>query len=304
MTNDEWLETPAADAITNFLAVMFGMLASALGGVVGGFFTKLGSAFFLFMADQDQPDDEDKQPNKLIDKLRKHLDPDSEDPRRYGLMLVAAWSAFESSFDDFAKALIMERSDRLHDQDLSKIKVPITQLFAGGEEKAEVVLEGIKATVGKTSGVKRCESILKYVDLNGNVPQSISAEVHHSQMIRHIWAHRVGIADAQFVAKAPRLGFSQGDLVSVEPAELTKYLNAILMYAMIVMNRHRAVHGLEPVTDLFSDKTDESLKAAFDGLYATEGSGPSTSPSRSDPDPALPTPKNAEEPLAQTNVTD
>ena len=59
------------------------------------------------------------------------------------------------------------------------------------------------------------------------------------------------------------------------PSSKTKYLNAILMYAMIiVMNRHRAVHGLEPVTDLFSDKTDESLKAAFDGLYATEGSRP------------------------------
>jgi hypothetical protein len=37
MTNDEWLETPAADAITNFLAVMMGTLASAMGGVIGGF---------------------------------------------------------------------------------------------------------------------------------------------------------------------------------------------------------------------------------------------------------------------------
>jgi hypothetical protein len=307
MTNDEWLETPAADAITNFLAVMMGTLASAMGGVIGGFFTKLGSSFLMFLADKEQTEDKERQPSdKLTEKLRAHLDPDREDPRRNGLTIVAAWSAFESSFDDFAKALIIEWPEALMDKDISKIKVPITQLFADGEEKAEVVLDGLKDTVGKTSGVSRCEAILKYLGLNGTVPQEISAEIYHSQMIRHVWAHRAGIADTQFVGKTKKLGLSEGDLVAVDAAQLATYLTAILMYALIIMNRHRERHGLGPKTNLFKPEEgkENALSKAFHGLYATEDSERDTSPSESDAPPALPAPPSEEAPPTQSSSTD
>lgn len=207
MTNDEWLDTPAADAITNFLAVMMGTLASAMGGAIGGILTKIGASFFMYLLNEGKTERGDTSADdKLTQKLRQQLDPGREDPRRNGLIIVSMWSAFESSFDDFAKALIMEHPEALKDKDISKIRVPITQLFADGEEKAEVVLDGIKDAVGKGAGVSRCEDILKYLDLNEGVPKAIKDAVYHSQMIRHIWAHRVGIADAQFVQKAGQIG--------------------------------------------------------------------------------------------------
>ncbi|WP_396926659.1 hypothetical protein [Mycolicibacterium sp.] len=275
MTQDEWLETPAADAITNFLAVMMGTLASAMGGAIGGILTKIGTSFFTFLIDEGKAERGDTSPDdKLTQKLRQQLDPDREDPRRNGLTIVAIWSAFESSFDDFAKALIMERPDALRGKDISRIKVPITQLFADGEEKAEVVLDGIKDAVGKGAGVSRCEAILKYVDLSGSVPKEIQEAVYHSQMIRHIWAHRVGIADAQFVQKAKQLGFGEGELVTVDTQQLVDYLSAIILYAMILMNRHRQVHGLEPVTGILdtNENTSGTMREAFHNLYVERGS--------------------------------
>lgn len=275
MTQDEWLDTPAADAITNFLAVMMGTLASGMGGAIGGILTKVGTSFFTYLMDGAKAERGDNgADDKLTQKLRQQLDPDREDPRRNGLIIVAIWSAFESSFDDFAKALIMERPEALRNKDISKIKVPITQLFADGEEKAEVVLNGIKDAVGKGAGVSRCEEILKYVDLSGEVPREIKDSVYHSQMIRHIWAHRVGVADAKFVSKAKQLGFSEGELVAVDTQQLIDYLSAVIMYAMIIMNRHRQLHGLEPVTGIMdsNENTSGTMREAFQNLYASEKS--------------------------------
>jgi hypothetical protein len=273
MTQDEWLETAAADTITNFLAIMMGTLASAMGGAIGGILTKVGTSFLTYLMDEAKAERGDTLPDdKLTLKLREHLDPDREDPRRNGLIIVAIWSAFESMFDDFAKALIVERPEALRGKDISRIKVPITQLFASGEEKAEVVLDGIKGAVGKGAGVSRCEEILNYVDLSGPVPKEIKDPVYHSQMIRHIWAHRVGIADAQFVSKAKRLGFSEGELAAVDLQQLVDYLSAVIMYAMIIMNRHRQLHGLEPVTGILdsNENTSGTMREAFHNLYATE----------------------------------
>lgn len=270
MTQDEWLETSAADAITNFLAVMMGTLASATGGALGGIVTKIGTSFLTFLIDEGKAKRGDTSPDdKLTQKLRQQLDPDREDPRRNGLTIVAIWSAFESSFDDFVKALIMERPETLMGKDISRIKVPITQLFTDGEEKAEVVLDGIKDAVGKGAGVSRCEAILKYVDLSGPVPKEIKDTVYHSQMIRHIWAHRAGIADAQFVQKAKQLGFSDGELVAVDTQQLVNYLSAVVMYATIIMNRHRQLHGLEPLTGILNsnENTSGTMREAFHNLY-------------------------------------
>lgn len=281
MTNDEWLDTPAADAITNFLAVMIGTLASAMGGAVGGILTKIGTSFFMYLLDESKTERGDADANDMLtQKLRQQLDPDREDPRRNGLIIVSMWSAFESSFDDFAKALIMEHPEALKGKDISKIRVPITQLFADGEEKAEVVLDGIKDAVGKGAGVSRCEDILKYLDLSEGVPKEIKDAVYHSQMIRHIWAHRVGIADAQFVQKAGRLGFGEGDLVSLDTQQLIDYISAITFYAIIIMNRHRKFHGLEPVTGILdnNEKTNGTLREAFHNLYITDDSAPVTTP--------------------------
>lgn len=275
MTQDEWLETPAADAITNFLAVIMGTLASGMGGTIGGILTKIGTSFVTYLMDEGKAERGDTSPDdKLTQKLRQQLDPDREDPRRNGLIIVAIWSAFESSFDDFVKALIIECPEAMRDKDISRIKVSITQLFADGEDKAAVVLDGIKDAVGKGAGVSRCEAILKYLDLSGPVPPEIKDQVYHSQMIRHIWAHRAGIADAQFVQKAKRLGFSEGDLVTVDTQQLINYLSAVVFYTMIIMNRHRDLHGLEPITGILgsNEKASGTMREAFHNLYITENS--------------------------------
>jgi alkanesulfonate monooxygenase len=50
---------------------------------------------------------------------------------------------------------------------------------------------------------------------------------------------------------------------------------AILMYAMILMNRHRLTHGLDAITDIFrvGYEDDDSLRAAFHRLYVSGDSG-------------------------------
>lgn len=252
-----------------------GTLASGMGGAIGGILTKVGTSFLTYLMDEGKAERGDTGPDdKLTQKLRQQLDPDREDPRRYGLIIVAIWSAFESSFDDFVKALIVERPETLRDKDISRIKVPITQLFADGEDKAEVVLDGIKDAVGKGAGVSRCEAILKYLDLSGPVPQEIKDQVYHCQMIRHVWAHRAGVADPQFVQKAKRLGFSEGDLVAVDTQQLIDSLSAVVFYAMIIMNRHRQLHALEPVTGILdsNEKASGTMREAFHNLYVTADS--------------------------------
>lgn len=309
MTNDEWLETPAAAAMTNFMAVIMGTLASSLGGVIGGFFTKVGTAFFTHLLDEAKKErgDADAPDDKLTEKLRQQLDPEREDPRRNGMTVVAIWSAFESSFDDFTKAVITERPEVLRDrEDVAKIRVPVTQLFADGDEKADVILDALKDVAAKGAGTRRCESILKYLDLSDRVPKPISDVVYQSQMVRHIWAHRVGIADAQFVKNAGGLGFKEGDLVSVDMQHLIDYLSAVVMYAMIVMNRHRKLHGLEPVTGVLvnNEKTSGTLREAYHKLYFNEDSEPGKSPTESDDPPASPAPRNAEAPRARKSLPD
>lgn len=304
MTHDEWLETPAAAAMTNFMAVIMGTLASSLGGVIGGFFTKVGTAFFTYLLDEAKKErgEADAPDDKLTEKLRQQLDPNREDPRRNGLTVVAIWSAFESSFDDFVKAFIMERPESLRDkEDISKVRVPMTQLFADGDEKAGVILDGIKDAAAKGAGTRRCESILKYIDLSETVPKPIRDTVYQSQMVRHIWAHRVGVADAQFVKNAGGLGFKEGDLVAINTQQLIDYLSAIVLYAMIVMNRHRKLHGLDPVTGVLAnnEKTSGTLREAYHRLYFAEDSSPGTSPSGSDAPPASPVPPSEEAPPAQ-----
>ena len=121
------------------------------------------------------------------------------------------------------------------------------------------------------SGVDRFEAVLELLNLSEQVPKPITDEFYKAQMVRKVWAHNAGIADAKFVRQAAHLGFKQGDLVAITTEQLFDYLGAILVYTWIIMNRHRALHRLDPMP-LGDDpmpalKVSSPLKDAYESLY-------------------------------------
>jgi hypothetical protein len=86
-------------------------------------------------------------------------------------------------------------------------------------------------------------------------------------MVRHVWAHRAGIADAKFIRQAAHLGYGQGDLVATTNEQLQAYLSAVLLYAMIIIKRHRAVFGLDPMSIDKVENDSSGLADAFRSLY-------------------------------------
>jgi len=139
-------------------------------------------------------------------------------------------------------------------------------MFATDAEKIQSLYHAIEDLVGLKSGTGRYEDILKFVELDGAVPKIIKDHLYNAQLIRNVWAHSAGTADAKFVEKGPHLRWNQGDLVKLTLEETRDYLSAVLYYGMIITNRHRDKCGLPPAP--VGDKAATTpLGAAYVGMY-------------------------------------
>ncbi|BBX39806.1 hypothetical protein [Mycobacterium simiae] len=256
MTEEEWQETAAAQAVETFGFFMLTILMNIVGGVVGGLVSK-GVTWLL----KQRVEKAGLPPEKYA----AVLDLNRDDALRHALVLVASWSALEAYLEDFSKAVLQADMSILANKDFDKVKVPVAELLAPEDEKLDNVYQAMQAFVGTKAGTKRFEELVELLGLGGQVPKVIKDNVYNAQMIRNVWAHKAGVADLKFVRQAPQLGFTQGQLVSISLEQLRDYLIAILAYGMIVMNRYRANCGLGPMP-MTNDEGGEIIDAYRD-LY-------------------------------------
>jgi hypothetical protein len=258
MTEEEWRETAAAQAVLTFVCFMMSVMMNTIGGVVGGLLTKGLS----WLAKKKAEEDGAAKPELLT----SFYNPDRDEALRTALIVVAAWSAFEACIEDFCKGVLQANMAIIGNPDFEKIKIPVGELLAPEDEKLDNVYQAMQDSVGKSQGVNRFEGLLKLVGLNGQVPKVIKEGFFAAQMVRNVWAHKAGTADLKFVRQAPHLGYTQGELVSITTEQLTDYLTAILAYAAIITNRHRAEHGLGPMP-IGDDMRPTPILDAYRGMY-------------------------------------
>lgn len=154
------------------------------------------------------------------------------------LSLLAVWGALEAFVEDFCKAVISSDPSVIEGSDIAKQRVTIDNLFVSDEEKTDIIFKAIEGARGGRGGTNQFESSLKFLSLDGKVPDRIGQAIYDAQKIRNVWAHKKGVADQQFVADAAHLGFTVGQRVPVLLEDFLKYVQAMMMYSFIVANRH------------------------------------------------------------------
>jgi hypothetical protein len=260
VTEEEWRETQTGQVVAAFLAVVLSVAINWIGGEVGGVLTRIAT-----MVAKTKIEEQIEQAG-LPPFLKSLVDPDRDEAMRGGMYLMAILSALEACVEDITKAAIEADRTITEGREFERLKLSATGTFATDNEKIQALYQAIEESVGLKSGANRYEDILKFVHLDGAVPDIIRNHLYNAQMIRNVWAHSAGSADATFVKQAPHLRWKQGDLVKLAQEETRDYLSAVLFYGVIISNRQREKFGLPP-TELGQQGEATALSAAYVAMY-------------------------------------
>lgn len=158
-------------------------------------------------------------------------------PLLHAHALVGVWGALEAWIDDACVRWIICAPD-LCDWGDRRLRVAPSELLEADEDhKAQVILAAVKSEriSAQKLGVEQFESTLKVLGLGGHVPHRISEAIFQMQQIRHIYAHRAGIADATFVERCGnRLNCVAGERVAVSQSQMSEYAGAAVEYTHIL----------------------------------------------------------------------
>lgn len=160
-------------------------------------------------------------------------------PTLHAHALLGLWGAFERLVEDIFVALIAAKPELLEGERFAKIKLPMRAALSSGEERAQAVLYEVtrNSSAPKKLGVNQFEDVLDYVSLSGVVPENVKDSVFTAQQVRHVWAHRGGTADAQFVERCPARA-KVGEKLMMDMAEFSRYMHGLHMYGWIIMSRY------------------------------------------------------------------
>jgi len=198
--------------------------------------------------------------------LKTLVDPDRDDAMRGGMYLTAILSALEACVEDITKAAIEADRTITESPECERLRLSASGIFSRDEEKIQTLYHAIEESVGLKSGANRYEDILRFVHLDGAVPDIIRDHLYNAQLVRNVWAHSAGTADAKFVKQATHLRWEVGDLVKLTLEEARDYISAVLFYGMIVTNRQRKKFDLPPV-QLGEKAAATPLGAAYVAMY-------------------------------------
>jgi hypothetical protein len=160
-------------------------------------------------------------------------------PTLHAHALLGLWGAFERLVEDTFVALIVDQPELLESEPFAKVKLPMKAALSSGEERAQAVLYEVTRNAGadKKLGVNQFENVLKYVGMADVVPEKVSDSVFAAQQVRHVWAHRGGTADVQFVERCPKRA-NVGEKLMIEFEEFAHHMHGLHMYGWVIMNRH------------------------------------------------------------------
>ncbi|WP_264026818.1 hypothetical protein [Mycolicibacterium insubricum] len=160
-------------------------------------------------------------------------------PTLHAHALLGLWGAFERFVEDTFTALIVAQPELLEGERFARIKLSMRAALASGEERAQAVLYEItRNTSGpKKLGVNQFEDLLDHLSLSGEVPENVKDSVFAAQQVRHVWAHRGGVADAQFVGRYPTRA-QVGEKLMIDISEFSRYMHGLHMYGLVIVNRY------------------------------------------------------------------
>ncbi len=168
-------------------------------------------------------------------------------PTLHAHALLGLWGAFERLVEDIFVAAIVDAPELLEMGKCANLKLPLKVALSAGEDRANAVLREVVRATGSDlkAGINQFENILEYVSLGGPTPDNVITAVFSAQQIRHVWAHRGGVADAKFVDKCPGRA-AVGDKLLIDIGEFSRLMHGLHMYGWTIMNRHLRNTGYPP----------------------------------------------------------
>ena len=170
-------------------------------------------------------------------------------PLLFSHSLISLWGALEVLVEDVVAVWLQYRPEILMRAPLSDLK------FALGDferlERAEliqhVVVEAQRMV--KTDlkvGAGQFESLLRLVELGGEIAAPHRDALFYMQQFRHVFAHRGGTADRRFIEKCSALEYEVGDSIRVGQELFHAFHVAANFYALNLFNRCAISDGREP----------------------------------------------------------
>ncbi|MFL0239279.1 hypothetical protein [Mycobacterium sp. SMC-17] len=176
----------------------------------------------------------------------------------HAVTLMAVWGAFEAFVADGCKAQLLLHPELVETKPFESARVPASLLFKDRRDRvaalydhAVVRLRSDVRQGDKTPliGIAKIEAQLKIVGL-GNRGHDISDElgqaILHAQQSRHVWAHRAGKADEQFIKNCPMITTEVGKIIQITQEQNDLYCYALIVYGLLINNRFREAHDLAP----------------------------------------------------------
>jgi hypothetical protein len=204
------------------------------------------------------------------DVARMQLFLESGIPIANGHALVGVWGAFEAWAKDIVCARVEMRDAAPLPSEVGELAqragaaVTLHDLLAGGSSTvSSAIVSTIEQAAKGGKGLGCVEARLAPIGLSAPVAKEVRDALYYAEKIRHLYAHRAGIADAKFLSECPTLNAPEGERYRVDSSEFDAYMTAFQTYVQAV---------LEPVGQLLdSALKDDDTEQAASGADASGG---------------------------------
>ncbi|OFW10685.1 MAG: hypothetical protein A3H27_11320 [Acidobacteria bacterium RIFCSPLOWO2_02_FULL_59_13] len=186
-------------------------------------------------------------------------------PLIYAQATVTLWGALEDLIRTFVAKWLQEVPAILLNPPLSTLKVRLGEYEnLSPEEKGVFLADALdRATNGALKqGVTRFEALLEPLSLSGTVPDDVRTDIFELGQVRHVIAHRRGIADRKLLEACPWLTVSHGSPLDVSHRDFARYYGAAMSYVRELVVRvyeHFGVSDMRVAQAAGSPKRDEAV---------------------------------------------
>lgn len=163
---------------------------------------------------------------------------------------VTLWGALEDLVRTFVAKWLQQVPSALLNPPLSTIKVSVGEYEKlSPEEKGVFLADALDRSVNGVlkRGIARFEALLEPLGLGGGVPDDVKKDLIELSQVRHVIAHRRGIADRRLLEVCPWLTVSPGSPLIVSNGDLNRYNVASMLYVIELMGRvgdHFGISGI------------------------------------------------------------
>ena len=175
-----------------------------------------------------------REKSRRLAKLA-HRESSTGFPLIHAQATVSLWGALEDLIRTFVASWLRQVPAVLVNPPLSTIKVEVGDYEKlSPEEKGLFLADALDREVRGplAHGVTRFEALLKPLGLSGSVPDSLKKDIFELGQVRHLIAHRRGIADRKLMNACPWLNITLGSPFVVSHADFARYYGAVHDYAL------------------------------------------------------------------------